>query len=397
MTHFFKNIEIEWKILILSILVLLAFAFPFQAFYLAHLQSTIKQSTDPDLEPLLISLVKSSDESIRPDAAASLKRHRQWQALVPIFIGEQKRSVFFFSLSLFTLIVFAAAITVRKLTRPLKSLSLAAEEIGKGKLIEIENRSGGSLGKLEQAMNSMQNELTKLREKTRIQAMETAWRDIARVMAHEIKNPLTPIQLTLDRIQEKIDNETQLSTADLNKFVNRISAQVQSLERLVNDFRSFAREPEPQLRTTKLNSIIKPVTDDLEDSIKTAISGDATVNIDPRLFERVVLNLWKNSIDAGATEMNVTIENIPQNVTLSITDNGSGIPDEHLEKVWVPYITFKKGGTGLGLPVVKRIIESMNGTITLSSSTDKNDHFTTFTIIFHSDTISDSKVGSEGS
>jgi nitrogen fixation/metabolism regulation signal transduction histidine kinase len=396
MLRFFKNIEIEWKILLLAIVILLAFAFPFQAYYLSHLQSTINQSTDPQLEPLLISLVKSSDEAVRPDAAASLKRHRQWQALVPIFIEEQKRSVFFFSLTLFTLIVFAAAITVKKLTRPLRSLSRAAEEIGKGNLIEIESRSGGSMGKLENAMNTMQNELSKLREKIRIQAMETAWRDIARVMAHEIKNPLTPIQLTLDRIQEKIDNETSISLPDLSKFVTRINAQVESLERLVNDFRSFAREPEPQFRDIKLNNIIKPITDDLEESIKTTIQGDASVMIDPGLFERVLLNLWKNSIDAGATLMNVTIETSEQKVTLSITDNGSGIPEEHLQKVWVPYITFKKGGTGLGLPVVKRIIESMNGDITLASSTDKNDHFTTFTITFHKELFFDHKIRSEG-
>lgn len=396
MNSFFKNIEIEWKILVLAIVILLAFAFPFQAFYLSHLQSTIKQSTDPQLESLLITLIKSPDEAIRPEAATSLKRHRQWQALVPIFIEEQKRSVFFFSLTLFILIVFAAAITVRKLTRPLRSLSIAAEEIGKGNLIAIENKSGGSLGKLENAMNTMQSELSKLREKTRIQAMETAWRDIARVMAHEIKNPLTPIQLTLDRIQEKIENETIISLPDLSKFVNRINSQVESLERLVNDFRSFAREPEPQLRDVNLCAVIKPVTDDLEETIKTAIQGDATVMIDPRLFERVLLNLWKNSIDAGATRMNVTIETHERQVVLTITDNGSGIPEEHLQKVWVPYITFKKGGTGLGLPVVKRIIESMNGSITLGSSTDTIDHFTTFTIIFHKALTPDHEIGSEG-
>ncbi|HEX2955294.1 MAG TPA: ATP-binding protein [Chitinispirillaceae bacterium] len=397
MKRFFKNIEIEVKILILSIVILLAFAFPFQAFYLSHLQSTIHQSTDPQLESLLITLVKSPDDTMRLDAAESLKRHRQWQALIPIFIDEQKRSVFFFSLLLFILIVLASAITVKRLTKPLRSLSVAAEEIGKGNLITIENRSGGSLGKLESAMNTMQSELAKLREKTRAQAMETAWRDIARVMAHEIKNPLTPIQLTLDRIQEKIDNETPLSNPDLSKFVNRISTQVTNLERLVNDFRSFAREPEPLLRSTGLCTILKRVTEDLEESIKTSIRGDATVMIDPRLFERVLLNLWKNSIDAGATSMNVTVENSQKQVVVTITDNGSGIPEENLQKVWVPYITFKKGGTGLGLPVVKRIIESMNGSISLASSTVKDNHYTTFTIIFHNQPHSEKIIFTEGS
>jgi nitrogen fixation/metabolism regulation signal transduction histidine kinase len=384
---FFRNIEIEWKILLLAVVILLAFAFPFQQFYLSHLQSTINQSTDPNLETLLISLVKSSDETNRHDAAESLKRHRQWQALIPIFIEEQQRSVFLFSFTLFTLILLAAAITVKNLTKPLKDLSKAAEEIGKGNLIVIHNRSGGALGKLENTMNTMQNELEKLREKTRTQAMETAWRDIARVMAHEIKNPLTPIQLTLDRIQERIDNGTALSPPELSKFVDRIGAQVESLERLVNDFRSFAREPEPQLRNVQLRLIIKTLADNLEESIMTSIEGDASARIDPHLFDRVLLNLWKNSIEADSTQMNVRIESTDTTVKLDISDNGSGIPEQNLQKVWVPYITFKKGGTGLGLPVVKRIIESMNGSISMSSSTDKDGHGTVFTIIFNKDTF----------
>jgi nitrogen fixation/metabolism regulation signal transduction histidine kinase len=381
--NFFKNIEIEWKIIVLAVIILLAFAFPLQQFYLSRFQNTINQSTDPHLESLLITLVKSPDQTNRLEAAESLKRFRQWQALIPIFIEEQKRAVFFFSFALLTLILIAAAFTVKKLTKPLNDLSRAAEDIGKGNLVDIRNRSGGALGKLENTMGTMQNELTKLREKTRTQAMETAWRDIARVMAHEIKNPLTPIQLTLDRIQERIDNGAVPSLPELSKFIDRMGAQVESLERLVNDFRSFAREPEPQVRNVQLTPLIRTLSDDLVESIKTSIEGDATVPIDPRLFERVLLNLWKNSIEAGATYMKVSIETGTNLVKMFIADNGSGIPEQNIEKVWIPYITFKKGGTGLGLPVVKRIIESMNGTISVSSSTGCDDHGTAFTIIFN--------------
>lgn len=382
MFKFLKNIELEWKILLLAMVILLAFAFPFQQFYLSHLRSGIRQSTDPNLESLLITLVKSTDETNRDQALESLKRHRQWQAFIPIFIREQQQSVLLFSFTLFILILLAATVTVKKLTKPLKNLSRAAEEIGKGNLITIPYRSGGALGTLEKAMNTMQNELEKLREKTKVQAMEMAWRDIARVMAHEIKNPLTPIQLTLDRIQERVDNGTSITMPDLSKFVDRIGTQVESLERLVNDFRSFAREPEPQLSDIEFSPIIKKFADNLEESIRTSVEGDASVHIDPHLFERVLLNLWKNSIEAGATQIVVKIENRDSAIMLYISDNGSGIPKEHLQNVWVPYTTFKKGGTGLGLPVVKRIIESMNGTISLCSSTDKQDHGTTFTICF---------------
>ena len=372
----------EWRILLLAALVLLAFAYPLQRFYISKLGSTLSQSIDPQLEPLLRSCI-SGDNSGDALIAASLQRNRQWQALIPMLIDEQSRALLSFAVVLFVSLLFLAFWTLKRLTKPLRDLAAAAEEIGKGNPVAIRAQSGGALGKLEQRMVSMQDELYKLRERARIQGMESAWREIARVMAHEIKNPLTPIQLTLDRIQEKNEAGQTLTKEELAKFVNRIGSQVSSLERLVLDFRSFAKEPEPQCSLQSVRSCIETISSVMQDSLMTTISGDATVYADPHLLNRAFLNIWKNSLEAGASQMAVQIECQGERFLLRIRDNGPGIPQDTLDRVWVPYVTSKKGGTGLGLPVVKRIFESMGASVRIESSTGNRDHGVTTIITFN--------------
>ena len=383
MVKFIKNLEIEWRILLLAAVVLFAFAFPLQRIYISKLRSTLNQSVDPRLEPLLRSFLISGDDSTDLSIAASLKRNRQWQALIPMIIEEQNTAMISLSVVLFFSLLFLAFWSLKRLTKPLRDLAGAAVEIGMGRKAVIRSLSSGALGKLESTMVSMQDELIKLRERARVQGMESAWREIARVMAHEIKNPLTPIQLTLDRIQEKTENGTELNTEDLTRFVDRIGLQVANLERLVNDFRSFAREPEPRCTLIQLRPGIELLASDMQQSIYTSIDGDAYVYADPHLLNRAFLNIWKNSMEAGASQIDVKIRLLEEKLELTISDNGPGIPGEQCEQVWVPYVTFKKGGTGLGLPVVKRLFESMNADIRMVSSTDCTDHGVTMIISFN--------------
>lgn len=388
MFKFFINLEIEWKIIIIATILLFAFAIPLQIYNLNKLQSTLSLSSDPELEPLLRSMITEDNDSLNRKIIVSLERNRQWIALVPYIIEEQSYALIIIASAIFIILIFFSIWSLKRLTKPLKKLAAAAVEIGKGNSVSISTKEGGALGKLERSMVLMQEELNKLREKTRLQGMESAWRDIARVMAHEIKNPLTPIQLTIDRIQDRIDNNKELPKDEIAKFVNRIGTQVSTLERLVNDFRSFAKEPEAVLSKMSLKKAIDSIGDEMECSIKSVIKGDAEIHADPHLLHRVLLNIWKNSFEAQATLINTTIESDSQFVYLTIRDNGSGIPPENMEKIWIPYVTFKKGGTGLGLPVVKRLLEAMNATVEILSSVNKNDHGVTTLIKFANTTNS---------
>jgi len=380
--RFWKRMEIEWKILLLAAFILVGVVLPVQKFYSDKLKSTLDQSVDSGLEPLLREVLAIDSGILEGAVTSSLSRNRQWQAMIPIIVEEQNRAMMSFSAILSASLLFLAFWSLKRLTRPLRDLAKNADAIGKGLVVKIRTDSGGALGKLERAMESMQEELEKHREKARARGEETAWRDIARVMAHEIKNPLTPIQLTLDRVQEKLENGSMLTKDEIEKLLYRIGTQVNSLERLVNDFRSFAREPEPQIRTLSLRESAESVASGLQDSISFTFTGDSLVEADPYLLERVLLNIWKNSLEAGATVIRVEIENKDVSAEMRIIDNGPGIPKENMERVWIPYMTFKKGGTGLGLPVVKRLLESMHAGVKIDSRTGTDDRGLTTTITF---------------
>lgn len=377
--RFLKNLELEWKILILACLVFAAFAWPVQHLFITRLTNTLNQSIDTNLEPILRDQLEKADEKDRENIIACIKRNRQWRALIPIVVKEQQKVILAFSFGLFILLFVLAFWTLRRLTRPLKNLAFAVDKIGRGEKSPITPESGGALGRLEKAVTSLSEELDLLREKARIQGMEAAWQDIARVMAHEIKNPLTPIRLTLDRIEEKSIKAQTISGNDLDTFLERINSQVDNLERLVNQFRSFSREPEVNLKMISLPAALQTVANDMEHKIKTDIRCSGNLLVDPYLFNQALLNIWKNSLEAGASIIVVGCKQRPDKVNIIIKDNGPGLSASDIERVWLPYVTLKKGGTGLGLPVVKKLVETMGGTIDFESDTFGKEHG--FTII----------------
>jgi two-component system, NtrC family, nitrogen regulation sensor histidine kinase NtrY len=380
MFKYFKNLEIEWKIILIAILLLVMIAIPLQNVLVNKLKNTLELSADPNLEPLLRSFISTGNDSLNRKISLSIERNRQWHALIPYIVEEQSFAMLLIAVGLFAILFCFALWSLKKLTKPLKNLAAAADKIGNGIDVTILNNEGGALGKLEMSMITMQRELLKLREKAHAQGMENAWRDIARVMAHEIKNPLTPIQLTLDRITDRFENGGEIKKEEIIRFVERISSQVGNLERLVNDFRSFAKDAEPSFTKFEINESIRAIAEDMQKVVSTVCSGSAQIIADRHLVNQIFLNIWKNSVEAGAKEISVKIDTIDSDAVICIRDDGCGIPQEHLERVWIPYITFKKGGTGLGLPVVKRLVESMNGSITLTSSTGVNDHGVTLYI-----------------
>ena len=149
--------------------------------------------------------------------------------------------------------------------------------------------------------------------------------------------------------------------------------QVDALERLVNQFRSFSREPDICPSDTDIAAAIRSVADPMAGRIATAIDGASTVRTDPYLLNQILLNIWKNAMEAGASRVSVRIAEADGGCLLTIGDDGPGIAPELLDKVWLPYVSFKKGGTGLGLPVVKKLAETLGGTVRLTSAVAGSD------------------------
>jgi nitrogen fixation/metabolism regulation signal transduction histidine kinase len=201
-----------------------------------------------------------------------------------------------------------------------------------------------------------------------------AWSEVARRLAHEIKNPLTPIQLSAERLEHRLG--AKLEGADqalLTRSVNTIVSQVQAMQRLVNEFRDYARLPAAQLQPLDLNALAQEVlalygqaqdngllVTDLEPGLPW-IHGDATQ------LRQVIHNLVQNGLDAVADRPDGQVELVTRAargedgglraVRLAVVDNGPGFPDKVLKRAFEPYVTTKAKGTGLGLAVVKKIAD----------------------------------------
>jgi nitrogen fixation/metabolism regulation signal transduction histidine kinase len=214
---------------------------------------------------------------------------------------------------------------------------------------------------------------------TRIVAAQrsAAWGEVARRLAHEIKNPLTPIQLSAERLQFKLSGKLANGDADmLARGTQTIINQVQAMKRMVDDFRDYARLPAPDVAALDLNGLIREVLGLYESSSiriearlasrLPAVLGDATQ------LRQIIHNLLRNAEDAleGHADgvIRVRTEAMAGRARLLISDNGPGFPGEMLPRIFEPYVTTKARGTGLGLPIVKKIVDEHQGSIEISNA-----------------------------
>ena len=200
---------------------------------------------------------------------------------------------------------------------------------------------------------------------------QAAWGEVARRLAHEIKNPLTPIQLSAERLQLKLSDKLSSQDADmLNRSTQTIVNQVAALKNMVEDFKEYARAPKQRLQALELHDLIKEVLTLYESSNMVTVVLDpqvALVNGDPTRLRQVLHNLLQNAQDAVSNvpepQISVTTEVTESEIRLVVADNGSGFPADMLARVFEPYVTTKAKGTGLGLAIVKKICEEHQGSV----------------------------------
>ncbi|MFL2884257.1 MAG: ATP-binding protein [Candidatus Pelagibacter sp.] len=268
--------------------------------------------------------------------------------------------------------------------RSINNLIYASSSIGEGnfdaKVPEV--KTDKDLEILNKNFNLMIDRLKTQQEKLIINERHEAWGSLARKLAHEIKNPLTPIQLTIDRLREKYSN--LLKEKDSENFKDNlkiINNQIKQIGNLVNEFSDFARMPKPTLRENNLVHLLKEnikLLKELDNSIVIDLSSNSEkiiLNSDKEQISRVFLNLIKNSIESIQQKVEndsnfnkkITIE-LTENdghIKLIIVDNGIGFGkfSENIKDILNPYFTTKKNGTGLGLSIVNKIINDHNGKI----------------------------------
>ena len=275
--------------------------------------------------------------------------------------------------------------------RSINNLILASTSIGEGNLdIKVpEVKTDKDLEVLNKNFNQMINRLKSQQEKLIINERHEAWGNLARKMAHEIKNPLTPIQLIIDRLKNKYSSElNKKSNDDFKENLKIINNQIKQIEKLVNEFSDFARMPKPIFHQNDLIVLMKENIKLLKEFDKTIkidfhnSSKDLFFNSDKEQLSRVFFNLIKNSIESiqqktkkvSNFNKNITIElnDIGDHIRLTINDNGVGFKNinKNVKEILNPYFTTKKQGTGLGLSIVNKIINDHNGNIEFISKND---------------------------
>ena len=288
-----------------------------------------------------------------------------------------------------TLLLFLStsiAITfASRLTKPIVNLIGASDSISKGRLdVKVpELETDEEFKQLNKNFNSMIERLKDNQNKLLLNERYEAWENVARKLAHEIKNPLTPIQLSIDSLREKYKNKLDERKDDFEKYLETINRQIKDIEKLVNEFSNFARMPRPILNKVDIVKIIEKSLDLIKMSSKYEInfnnkSKQMYIKGDEEQLNRVFINLIKNSEEAleensekdpnflGIINIEILVNN--DYIVCRLTDNGPGITDA--KKAMTPYFTTKKKGTGLGLPIVSKIINEHSGNFSIKKKKD---------------------------
>ena len=274
------------------------------------------------------------------------------------------------------LLLILVTYMTERISKPIERLQLATEKIAKGESnVEIDSHSNDELGKLVESFNKMSHELENSKKQLKRAEREAAWRDIARRVAHEIKNPLTPMKLSIQHLQEiySSGNREEFELL-LAKTKDIIIKEVDKLNRIATEFSNFAKLPGRKYEETDLNQIIEEVVSLYEraNNISFIKSLDPAVGMiwaDKQELNRVFQNLIKNSMQAIEDRGTIEVKTYSGNgrIVAEVSDTGAGIDPETLKNLFEPNFSTKSTGMGLGLAIAKKSLDDMKAEIRFES------------------------------
>ena len=250
----------------------------------------------------------------------------------------------------------------------------------------MEARSHDEIGKLADAFNQMTQELITQRDRLVQSERVAAWRELARRLAHELKNPLFPLQITVENLLRARQSSPQQFEEVFRESTATLLAEIANLKTIIGRFSDFSKMPAPQLEAVDLNALVQSVDQLFQAQLthgpspilaNLQLATIPPVSADPVLLRRVIENLVLNAIDAmpqGGT-LTMRTSTADKYAVFELSDTGAGLTPEECERLFTPYYTTKQHGTGLGLAIAQSVISDHHGTISVSSTKDEGTTF----------------------
>jgi signal transduction histidine kinase len=275
-----------------------------------------------------------------------------------------------------------------RVTRPVVSLANAARRVAAGDLAaKVEVDSHDELGVLAVSFNRMTEDLLQQKDRAVQAERVAAWRELARRLAHELKNPLFPLQVTVENLLRAKQKSPEIFEEVFRESTTTLLAEINNLKTIIGRFSEFSRMPQPQRRPTQVNDVLRSVLrvfqaqlqSNEKITVRTDLAGDLPeISADPDLLHRALSDLVLNAIDAMPQGGDLTIQTTAigaGSVVVSVSDTGSGLTPEECARLFTPYYTTKQHGTGLGLAIVQSVVSDHGGKISVESTKEKGTTF----------------------
>ncbi len=277
----------------------------------------------------------------------------------------------------------------RRVTRPVEHLATAAQQVADGNWnTQVEVWSNDELGQLAEAFNTMTRQLVQQREHLVQSERVAAWRELARRLAHELKNPLFPLQITVENLLRAREHSPEMFEEIFRESTSTLLSEIQNLKNIIGRFSEFSKMPQPRFQRVSVNEIVRGVMRLFQAQLASGDQSEVKVEMrleenlspiaaDPELLHRALSNLVLNALDAmpEGGVLAIRTRALETGVQLQVSDTGVGLTSEERARLFTPYYTSKQHGTGLGLAIVQSVVSDHNGRVTVESAPGKGTTF----------------------
>lgn len=357
--------------IVLFLVLIISSLLLFNSFFNSQLQRINTSFKNIEIDRA-ISNLSFKTEADQKQAAKLLYDFRESLATTEMIQKEAKVYSGFYLLLILLVSSLLFILSFYKITKPLKELQIATRQIKEGNFqIQLPETGFTEIRELKHSFNSMSQELQATQSKLIEAEKDMIWKEFSRMLAHEIKNPLTPIQLSVQRLEDKYLTDRKKFEQIFPDAIKIVNQEVNNLYNLAKSISNFAKNISPEYKVFKPYEVIKDIISPYSHKYNIILEGcrNCQVKFDQIHFYQIVTNILQNAIDASspADDINLNLVKDNNKLVLQIIDSGKGIAPAELKKIFEPYYSKKKKGIGLGLAFVKKLVEVNNANLKVES------------------------------